>query len=53
MSEQNHNAPAGQAHSSTNRRPWVAPELRMMQAGSAEAGPNPITPEGIFAKASS
>lgn len=49
MSEQNHPAPAGQAHTTVNRRPWIAPELRTMRAGSAEAGPNPIAPEGAFA----
>lgn len=53
MSEQNHQAPAGQARTETERRPWIAPELRTMQAGSAEAGPNPINPEGVFAFASS
>ncbi len=53
MSEQNHPAPAGQAHAATTLRPWIAPELRTMQAGSAEAGPNPVSPEGIFAIASS
>lgn len=33
----------------TTRRPWIAPELRTMRAGSAEAGPNPVAPEGAFA----
>lgn len=49
MSEQNHQAPEGQKRTETSRRPWIAPELRTMQAGSAEAGPNPIVPEGIIA----
>jgi len=53
MSEKNHGAPAGQAQSATALRPWIAPEFRTMQAGSAEAGPNPINPEGVFAIASS
>lgn len=35
------------------RRPWIAPELRTMRAGSAEAGPNPVSPEGVFAIGSS
>lgn len=30
-------------------RPWLKPELRVMRAGSAEAGPNPVAPEGAFA----
>jgi hypothetical protein len=34
------------------RQPWVAPELRTLVAGSAEAGPNPNAPEGAFARGS-
>ncbi len=53
MSEENHTPPAGQAHTATNRRPWIAPELRTMRAGSAEGGPNPLNPEGFIAVGSS
>jgi hypothetical protein len=29
-------------------RAWIVPEFRTMWAGSAEAGANPILPEGAF-----
>lgn len=41
------------ATKAASRRPWISPELRTMRAGSAEAGPNPVDPEGVFAVASS
>lgn len=34
------------------RNDWVTPEVRRMRAGDAEAGANPIRPEGIFAQGS-
>lgn len=53
MSEHNIPAPGAQAQIDEPKRPWTAPELRTMHAGSAEAGPTPISPEGIFALGSS
>lgn len=41
------------ANQAATRRPWISPELRTMRAGSAEAGPNPVNPEGAFAVGSS
>lgn len=34
------------------RKPWVAPVVRTMRAGDAEAGANPVAPEGPFADGS-
>lgn len=34
------------------RRRWTTPEVRTLQAGSAEAGPNPNIGEGAFARGS-
>lgn len=34
------------------RRAWITPEVRALQAGSAEAGPNPNIGEGAFARGS-
>ena len=31
---------------------WEAPELRIIRAGAAEVGPNPVNPEGQFAQGS-
>lgn len=35
------------------RKLWETPRVRRLDAGSAEAGPNPNTPEGAFAFGSS
>lgn len=43
---------AGRTGATENVRPWISPELRRMHAGSAEAGANPVNPEGPFAKGS-
>lgn len=29
------------------RRPWVSPRVSRMKATDAEAGPNPVNPEGL------
>ncbi len=34
------------------RRRWLAPKLTQMRAGSAEAGSNPIVPEGPIGQGS-
>lgn len=33
----------------TDRKPWIAPQVQKMRAEDAEAGPNPLSPEGAFA----
>lgn len=30
------------------RKPWTPPRVAVMRAGEAEAGPDPINPEGAF-----
>ncbi len=46
-------ARADEGRDAAARRPWIAPELRTMRAGSAEAGANPAFPEGMFATGTS
>ncbi len=31
----------------SSRQAWVAPTVNRLEAGAAEAGPNPIRPEGL------
>ena len=32
------------------REAWVKPDVARIRAGEAELGPNPVIPEGTFAK---
>ena len=34
------------------KQPWATPRLTVLDADAAEAGPNPIAPEGAFAQGS-
>lgn len=44
--------PGGGSGNGKSRRTWTAPALRRMEAGAAEAGANPVNPEGAFAQGS-
>lgn len=39
---------AERAEESAGKPHWTRPEVRRLTAGSAEAGSNPVNPEGLF-----
>jgi hypothetical protein len=41
--------PVRPARAGAGRRIWQTPRLYLLKAGSAEAGANPVAPEGPFA----
>jgi hypothetical protein len=36
-----------EASAGSGRQAWIAPTVNRLEAGAAEAGPNPIRPEGL------
>ena len=44
---QSNDSCANTEHGDKRRREWVSPRISRMRATDAEAGPNPVVPEGI------
>lgn len=39
--------PSADSSTASARQAWIAPTVNRLEAGAAEAGPNPIRPEGL------
>lgn len=48
----NKDRPMSQPAAPSAKRAWTEPKLTTMRASDAEAGANPINPEGAFAQGS-
>lgn len=52
INHQQHVEPLSASPGQAERRVWIAPKITCVRAGDAEAGPNPVRPEGAFAQGS-